>query len=152
MQGDGRGFTLVETMVAIGILGIAMFGSFAMLVHSYSIIRRTDENLYVARLMESALEMTRNLSYTELTAQPSSIEFETDYPVYSLYGKAVNPAATADAEQGMILAGGTGKVEIDEINADLQRVTVSVTWTPFRLGEQTRSATTYISRQGINKR
>lgn len=162
-----RGFTLVETAFAIAILGIALFSSFFLLVHSYAIMRRTDEVLYVNRLMESALEVTRNLSYDELTSQSWPVTFSTDFPVFAIYGKAVNPAATDDPEYGMMLENPTGTprnqmgmITAQTIapagatlaNSDIVQITVTITWQPYRLPPASRTVATYISRNGINKR
>lgn len=146
------GFTLVELMFAVGIIGIALFSSTALLIHSYAILRRTDEKLYVTRLMESAVEMTRNLSYDELKAQTWPATFSTDYPVFSLYGKSVNPDAVNDNQYGLKLHNGQGSIITESLSADLTKVIVKVKWTPFRFQQVTETAVTYISRKGINRR
>lgn len=139
-------------MFAVGIIGVALFSSTALLIHSYAILRRTDEKLYVTRLMESAVEMTRNLAFDELRAQSWPVTFSTDYPVFELYGKTVNSEATNDPQYGLKLQDGTGTINTVNISNDLTKVIVKVKWTPFRLHEVTRTAVTYISRKGINKR
>jgi len=147
-----NGFTLVELMFAVGLIGIALFSSSALLIHSYAVLRRTDEKLYVTRLMESAIEMTRNLGFDELRGQSWPITFSTDYPVFPLYGKSVNPEANDDAQFGLKLENGQGTITAENISNDLTKVMVKVKWTPFRLREVSRTAVTYISRKGINKR
>jgi len=147
-----RAFTLVELMFAVGIIGVALFSSTALLIHSYAVLRRTDEKLYVTRLMESAVEMTRNLAFDELRSQSWPVTFSTDYPVFELYGKTVNPDATNDSQYGLKLQDGTGTINTVNISNDLTKVIVKVKWTPFRLHEVTHTAVTYISRKGINKR
>lgn len=147
-----RGFTLVETMIAMTLLGLVLAGSFALLVSSYSTMRRTQETLYVSRILESAIEMTRNLSFEEvkLQAADSPITFDTESSLLPLFGK-VNDTVDDEGYQ-MELAESSGEVVLEEINENLYRVTASVTWSPFRLAPSTRTVATYISSNGINRR
>lgn len=160
------GFTLVETVIAMGLLSLIVAGSFALLVSSYATMRRTEESLYVNRLLESAIEMTRNLSFTDIAGDPttgvagyaasSPISFETGSTMLQdengavLYKKGMPDAS--DPAASLELPNGSGSIVFEQINPDLFRVTSRVSWTSFRRDTVEQSITTYIARGGIDKR
>lgn len=142
----------METVIAMALLGLILAGSFALLVSSYSTMRRTQESLYVNKMMESALEMTRNLSFQDLKTQAASspIRFATDSALVPLYGK-VNDTVD-DAGYKMHLDQGSGTVTIQKIHDLLYRVTVDVSWKPYARPARTLTVATYVSNNGINRR
>jgi len=160
------GFTLLETVIAMALLGLILLGAFSLLVGSYATMRRTEEYLYVNRLLESAIEMTRNLSFTDIDgdaangiagyAAASPVSFNTGSTMLTgangniLYNKGVpdpnDPTAT------MTLDNGSGQIVFQKLDNDIYRVTAIVSWRPFRRGNNSQSITTYIVRGGIDKR
>ncbi len=142
----------MEMIIAMALLFLIIVGAFALLVSSYGTMRRTQEQLYVNRLLESTLEMTRHLSFEELKAQAanSPVSFNTNSSLIHLYDK-VNDSLD-DSGYTMTLQGASGQVIFNQLNENLYRVTASVTYTPFRLGPTTKKVATYISSNGVNRR
>lgn len=54
-----RGFTLLEALVALAILGVAMLLGMALVLQNPRIVRRTDAERQAFRAMESTLEAVR---------------------------------------------------------------------------------------------
>lgn len=110
--------------------------------------------------------MTRNLSFTDIAGDPSKdaagyaavspVEFETESTMLEdtsgaiLYKKGVPDPS--DPTVSMELQGGSGSIIFEKVNDDLYRVTARVSWTSFRRDIIQQSITTYIAREGINKR
>lgn len=161
-----QGITLVETVIAMALITFVLIGAYSLLISSISTMRRTEENLYVTRLLETAIEMTRNLSFADIEgdanlgiagyAASSPISFNTDSTLLTgadgeiLYRKGSPEDTDPQAEKQ--LSNASGQIFFQKINDDLYKVTAAVTWTPYRLSPSTRSVTTYIARQGINRR
>lgn len=160
------GFTLIETVIAMALIGLIIAGAFSVIVSSYATMRRTEENLYVNRLLETAIEMTRNLSFADIAGDPangivgyastSPVKFSTKSTLLTdkhnniLYNKGV--ADPKDPSTAMDLSNGAGNIYFQKLNDNLYKVTATVTWTPFRLSSTSRSITTYIAKDGIDKR
>jgi prepilin-type N-terminal cleavage/methylation domain-containing protein len=58
-SGRQRGFTLLEVLIALTILGIAMLLSMSLVLQNPRIVRRTDAERQAFRAMESTLEAVR---------------------------------------------------------------------------------------------
>lgn len=160
------GFTLLESVVSMVLLGLVLVGAFALLMSSYATMRRTQESVYVTRLLETAIEMTRNLSFPDIAGDPSTgaagyasvspVIFQTGSTLLRgtngeiLYSKGV-PDGT-DPEAGMNLRDGVGRIHFQQIEPDLYRVTAEVSYTSFNGLPMTQRATTYIARQGVSRR
>lgn len=54
-----RGFTLLEVLVALAVLGVAMLLGMALVLQNPRIVRRTDAERQAFRAMESTLEAVR---------------------------------------------------------------------------------------------
>lgn len=166
LRRQNRAFTLVETVIAVALLAMILLGAFGLMVSAYTSIRRTEETLYVNRLLETALEMTRNLSFADIAgdsdgdpagyAAVSPVPFNTASTLLLgdddsvLYGKG--EPQISDPSHKLNLADSTGEMHFELINDDLYKVTAVVTFTPYQRQPLTRSVTTYVARNGINRR
>jgi hypothetical protein len=157
-----RGSTLIEAVIAVLILGTAVTAIFALMVHNLAVMRRTDEYLYVDRVLESTLEATRALSFEEVedwqTSQSGVIDFATAYPITNIYGQQLNPGVTDEPTYGLNLRDGSGRVFIDDVGnpaEELKKITIQVTWRPYghaqALPAVTHEIVTYMSRFGIKR-
>ena len=110
-----------------------------------------EERLYVSRILNSRLEEIRDLTFDEIEALPSEIEFAV-LPATTVYGKSVNPDVVDDAYR-IALQSASGKVYIDDVDTDIKKVSVEITWMPTqRSYPVSMSTATYVSRDGVSRR
>lgn len=146
-----HGFTLIEVLVAVGIAGIGIVGALTLVNSQWQLIDKDEERLYLTRILEARIEEMRELSFEEIAALPEEIDFEV-IPATNAYGKAINPAME-NPEYELPLRDAVGTIYIDVIEPDLRKVTAEVVWTAgSRADEVTITATTYVTRNGINRK
>lgn len=155
------GLTIVETVFALGIFGMVILGSYALIVLSMRTVRNTQEEIYVSRLLDSVLEEVRHLSWTEVTAQAATQDIPTTYPIIGMFGKAPNPAAVDDPSYARQLNQPVGTLHIETYvtpqgatEAKMRKVTAEIAWVPYgrSTGARTLKSTTLVSENGINRR
>jgi hypothetical protein len=152
---------LIEVVIALFVFGAVMLACYSLIIAALRVVNTTREELYVNRVIESTVEEIRHLSWAELTAQPESQTFSTDYPITTLFDKPPNPAAIDNPDYGYALPQATGTITIsnytnpDGVAEDsMRKVTVEIAWVPYGRSSGTRSlkTTTLISENGINRR
>jgi hypothetical protein len=159
-----RGFSLAETMVAIGVGSLTLTGTLAMLSLQWKLIRRNNEHHYVGHVLESRLEELRDLTFDEVLDLPTEIDFEP-LPVVSVYGKTANGdlgiyegageegEAPEQSPYVLMLRDGAGRVNIESLSADLVKVTAQISWKAGYSEETTEvSSVTFITRDGIGRK
>lgn len=153
-----RAFTLVEVMLAVLIFGMAMMGAFSLLVFTARSLQSVREQDYATRIMESTMESVRNLSWTELLALQSanpSFNFDTSYPIVSLFGKVKNPYIVAHSDYQSPLSAATGTIHIGTVSSEtnLRRVTVEISYVPSNARGRriTFKTTTIVSKYGLDQ-
>lgn len=146
-----RGFTLVETMVAICLFSILMVGGLRTVFGSWGVVRKSRERLYVAKILESRIEEIRNLTFEELQGVASQFQFAIQ-PATDAFGVPINPDICDDAfRQDLVDA--TGIIYIDDIDTNWKKVTVRVTWKANAGNNMlSESLTSYIVKQGVGRR
>lgn len=155
ISSKSQGFTLIETVFALLIFAVAMITAFFLMAGSLRNIQANREHAYVARIMESTIENVRNLSWAELTAQPTSQTFDASKPLVPLFGKAINPYAANESDFDGTYFAPEGSIIIETVpgQPDLRKVTVKVAYASGRGNENAfETMTTLISRNGIDRR
>ena len=146
-----RGFTLVEVMVAVAVAAVMFLSVLSLLSQQARVVAKTQERLYVSRVLESRLEEMRDLTFNEIAALSSPITFAV-VPDIDVYGKTINQAV-ADPEFRRTLQSASGTVTISDVQTDLKRIEVAVTWNSAIQGNQvTMKTATYVTRDGLNRR
>ena len=145
-----KAFSLIEVMVAVSLFAMAILSGMAMLTMNWKIIRKTQERIYVAEIMESRMEELRDMTYDEIVALGATVTFDVS-PAVSVEG---NPITTI-LESGDFyrsLSNATGSVYITDLGADLKNVVVEVQWNPAGGSQQSvMSLTSDITRNGVNR-
>jgi prepilin-type N-terminal cleavage/methylation domain-containing protein len=146
-----RAFTLTEVLIAVLVFGIIILGTLGSSFSAWKLSRRTQERLYVAKILESRLEELRNLTFEELETLPAQFQFPVR-PATTTSGNAVNP--NIDDEQFRVnLRAATGVVYVDPVAENWKKVTVRVIWDSAgganRLSE---TLATYIVKFGVGRR
>jgi prepilin-type N-terminal cleavage/methylation domain-containing protein len=134
------GFTLVEIVVALFVIGISVVALYGAISSCYDTIRFARENLRATQILTEKTEAIRLYDWDQITTAgfiPSSFStpfdpINTNAPGPTYYGtikikKAPNSASYAD---------------------DLRRVNIEVQWNS-RGRTQTREFQTYVCRTGI---
>lgn len=149
------GLTLVESVVALAIFGVAILTGVLLMSVSLRNIRAERQMAYVARVMESTMENVRNLSWVELTAQPASQTFDATKPLVSLFGKAVNQLSSKDDDFKGEYFNPTGTISIETVSGlpDVRKITIKVAYkSGFSNVPVSNSLVTLISKNGIDRR
>ena len=143
------GFTLVEAVVASGVIGIILVALYSGLAYGVSTIRMSRENLRATQILAEKMDTFRLYSWTQLNDGnfiPKS--FTNSYA----------PATTNS--QGAIYI---GTVTIDTLDKnlesalfqnvnykdDIRKATIQVTWQTGNI-TRTRTISTYLARYGLH--
>lgn len=147
------GFTLIEAVLSAAIFASVLLGVLGLAIYGVRTIHGTRERMYISRVLETTIEEARNLSWDELAAQPASQNFDTAHPTVALFGKQVNPGLQQGAEFASPLKAATGTIFVDDVDANLKKITVQVSHQPYLTKSRSvsYSSVTYISRNGIDR-
>lgn len=140
------GFTLVEVMVGVLIMGVVLTSVFSGILYGNTEVQRSRENLRATQVVLEKMEGIRLYTFDQLV---SSNMFPTTFTA-NYY-----PLATGSQSPGVTYYGkftisdaGTGA----DYNSNIRLVTVSVIWTN-QIGNQavaqTRQMKTLVARYGI---
>lgn len=160
------GFTLVEVVVALGIVAIGFLGAFAIVLQSGKMASAAEEDALVGSSLEQRIDQIRTLAWPELTdgtgitgkvwtARPepvvgTTVSQETiTISGYDLTtGQTLQATWTGTSSPSVTLTSGTQALS----TAAAVKVIATLTWTGRRSSRaQTRSLVTVISRGGISK-
>jgi len=165
-RGNTAAFTLVEVIVAVGIVAIGFLGAFAMVLQSGRLVSAAEEDALVSSGLEQRMDQLRELSWPTLTdgtgitgtvwtARPlsmSGITVTKETITISAWdlnnAKTLNAAWNGTGSPTATLSAGA----VDLSTASAVKVVASLTWTGRRSSNpQTRNLVTVISRGGISK-
>lgn len=163
---NADGFTLIEVLVALGIVVVGFLGAFGMILQSGKLVSAADEDALVCSGLEQRIDQLRKLEWPELTdgtgvisrvwtARPESV---SGIPV-AQETLTISPydLATAKTLQGTWVGASSPAVSFTAAAQELSaakavKVIATLTWTGRRSSrQQTRSVVTVISKGGISK-
>jgi prepilin-type N-terminal cleavage/methylation domain-containing protein len=169
MSGASRrhtaGFTLVEVLVALGVVAIGFLGAFAMVMQGGRMVSAAEEDALMSSGIEQRMDQIRTLAWAELTdgtgltskvwtSRPeSSAGITVSQETVTISGYDI----TTNTLQGVWNGTNSPTVTISTGGTSLStakavKVVSTVTWTGRRSSRgQTRSLVTVISRGGISK-
>ncbi len=160
------GFTLLEVVIALGIVAIGFLGAFAAVIQSGKLASAAEEDALAASGLEQRIDQLRELEWDELTngaglttkvwtARPvamAGITVAQETMTLSAYD-----IAGAKTLQGTWIGVSAPSVSFTAGAPDLSaasalRATATLTWTGRRSSrQQSRSLVTVIARGGISK-
>lgn len=144
------GVSLVEVMISVFVFAIALLGSFSVVISEWAIVRKTQEQLYVTRILESRLEELRDLSFGALENLPETIPFEVT-SIGTVTGEPINPELD-DGEYQYPLNDATGVVIKSLMAPDLYKFEVRIRWKAGgKPAYQTMNTITYIAKNGVSR-
>jgi prepilin-type N-terminal cleavage/methylation domain-containing protein len=119
-----KGFTLIETMLAISIMAIGLLGLAALQTIATNGNALAKKNSLAVALAEDKIESYKNTLYANIIA---GVETETDLPAGAIYTRTTN-------------------IEDDTPIPGVKTITVTVAW---QNAAKTVSFTTIISQNGV---
>ena len=133
-----RGFTLIEVMFAIGVIGVLVVALYGALASSISMVRSCQENERVTQLLSDKMDTIRLYNWTQMTNRFVLTNFVV----------GIDPLNTASRPYY------TGSINIayapitQTYRTNLLEVTVNVDWVSGNR-PQRRSMTTYVAKYGL---
>lgn len=125
-----EGFSLIEVVVAMTVLGIMSMTLIGVLVHGYSLLSRTRQVTLATQICQEQVEIIRNKPFDAILTLGTT--FTNGQLVSLLNGQ------------------GTQAVEAS-VGSEIRKLTVSVSWY-FRGQTMRKDVVTLITRSGIDKK
>ncbi|MFC2169761.1 type II secretion system protein [Acidobacteriota bacterium] len=130
------GFSLVEVLLSIVILGILVVCLLPAVIYGFNILSRMQQVALATQIGKEQVEVIRNMTYNDIEA----------------LGNATTSFSHDDLDRPT-LHNSTGSFIVEEIAGTLgniKKLTVTITW-DYRERTLRKDITTYITRDGINK-
>ena len=125
-----KGFSLIEVLIAIFILGIVSVTLISVFIYGFNIVFRTRQVNLATQIAQEEVELVRNLNYDDILLLGSTFTHDS-------LSELVNGAGALSIESGS--------------GDDIKKLTVSVTW-DYRGTNMRKDFVTFITRDGVNKR
>ena len=126
-----KGFTLIEVLIAIFIIGISLLGLAVGFSSGLVWIEEVRETSRANRVVQEKMEEIRGTDPADIQSEPEE----------QIEGKGLN-----DATYDINVA------PVPGISNGISMVTVTVRWISHSGREQSRSLVTYVTKEGINTR
>lgn len=128
-----KGFTLVEVMAAATVMALVFVSSVAAITVGFRMLEDARMTTLAGQVLQSETEDLRLMNWVSVDALPASATF----PIQS---------SLANACFNKFLCLRT----IAPVNADMKKITVSVSWQSTNGNKRTRQYVTYIAKDGLN--
>ena len=125
-----KGFSLIEVLVAMTVLGVISMTLIGVLVHGYSLLSRTKQVTLATQICQEQVEIIRNKPFDTILTLGTTF--------------------TNDKLASLLNGQGTQAVE-SSVGSDIRKLTVSVSWY-FRGQTMRKDVVTMITRAGIDKK
>jgi len=124
------GFSLIEILIAIFILGIVSITLVSVFMYGFNSVYRTKQVSLATQIAQEEVEVVRNLVYDDILLLGSTYSHDS-------LSELVSGAGVLAIEDG---PGG-----------DIKKLTVSVTWV-YRGIDMRKDVVTFVTREGVNKK
>lgn len=138
------GFTLVETMVAVGITGVIFLALYSGLAYGYGNIRMSRENLRATQILSEKMETIRLYSWDQIISSNFIPKKFTNY-YYSIGG----------TNSGVMYVGGitistnfAWEAPEPNYSYEMAWITITLNWTTGNTPRQ-RSLSTFVTEYGL---
>jgi len=141
----GEAFSLVEVMIAVGVMGIMITGLYAGFAFAFAQIRRAQENVRATQVIEERMELVRLLTWDQVANLPGYIPATFTAPFF-VDDPTNAPSAGSFDYSGTVVVADAPITE--SYSNNLKMITIQVNWLS---GNRTRSRqmTTFVSQYGI---
>lgn len=136
---NAAGFSLIEVVIALVIVGIVTIGLFAGYSWSFSNIAWTRENLRATQILVEKAETIRLYSWEEISTNHIPTSFTNYYNPFGTGSQGTKYIGTMTFSAAPITA---------SYSNDMKQFTIHIQWTNGVL-TRSRDLTTYVARNGI---
>ena len=127
--GCEKGFTLIETMIAVAVLAVMLLTLISVFIYGYGAVARARHSALATVIAQEEMETIRALPFDQIAALGSTFS-------------NAKLAGLLDGQGVLAVEAGPG--------VDIKKVSVSVLWT-FRGVQRRKDVVTFMTRKGINK-
>jgi type II secretory pathway pseudopilin PulG len=136
------GFTLAETVVAIGAFGLVCAGLYAGISDAFSTVQVAREDLRATQIAAQTLEVIRLCSWSQSNPNTSFIPSSYSVP----YDASGSVTGGMNYEVSVTITNAPGITAF--YSNDLRMVLINVKWTSGKV-QRTRTMSTYVSQYGL---
>jgi prepilin-type N-terminal cleavage/methylation domain-containing protein len=140
------GFTLVEVIIGVGLLGIMSVSLYAGIAVAFAEIRLAQENVRATQILEERMEVVRLLNWDQVVNLPGYIPKTFSAPFYS--SNPTNPPVGAISYTGTVLV--TNAPLTETYASDMRMIQIQVSWPSGKVIRK-RQMTTFVSQYGMQK-
>lgn len=124
------GFSLIEVLVAMAILGIMLMTLISVFIYGYNVLSRTRQIALATQICQEQVEVIRNMAFANILTLGTTF--------------------TNDKLASLVSGQGLQAVE-SSAGSDIRKLTVSVTWI-YRGQSLRKDVVTMITRLGVDKK
>jgi len=139
------GFTLIELMIAIGVLGVVIASLYGGFVYAFSQVSLVQQNIRATQILEEKMEVIRLLNWDQLVNLPGYVPTSFTAPFY-VSNPTNAPATNTLIYNGTVLV--TNAPVSETYASSLRMIQVNLTWTSGKVLRQ-RQMTTFVSQYGM---
>lgn len=125
-----KGFSLIEVLIAVFILGIVSLTLISVFIYGFNVIYKTKQLTLATQIAQEEVELIRNMNFDDILTLDSSYSHDS-------LSELVNGTGTLSLQDGP--------------GTDIKKLTVSVTW-DYRGSTLRKDVVTFITREGVNKK
>jgi uncharacterized protein (TIGR02598 family) len=140
------GFSLVEVMVAVGVMGIMFVSLYVGFAFGFAQIQLSRENERATQILEEKMELVRLLTWDQ--AVPGYIA--TNFTASFYANNPTNPPSGSITYTGTVLVTSAPLPNGETYSNDLRMIQIQVSWPSGRV-TRTRQMTTFVSQNGLQK-
>ncbi len=138
----GQGQTLIEVMVAAGLLGLMIVSLYVGFASGFTVVRAARENQRATQILEERMEVLRLVRWQDVA--PGFIPTTFTAPFYA--GDPTNNSGAGLVYTGTVTV---ANAPVTESYADaLKMIQINLTWTSGNVSHQ-RQMTTFVSQYGV---
>jgi len=139
------GFSLVEVMMGVGVMGIMFVSLYAGFAFGFAQIQLSRENDRATQILEEKMEVARLYNWDQVN-DSSYIPTSFTAPFYA--NNPTNPPSGSFTYTGKVLV--TSAPVTETYSADLRMIQIQVSWPSGKI-TRTRQMTTFVSQYGLQK-
>ncbi len=154
-----KAFTLIETMIAVAIVGIFFVSLYTGITQGFGIMANTRENLRATQILLDRMEEMRLYSWDQIKTYGTTNSFvpsaftEAFYPRTTNYYESTAQIGTSNASGDFVYYGTitvTNAGLTNSYNTNMRKVIVTLSWTNGAV-VRSHSISTFVSEYGIQK-